>query len=95
MPDPTFDCDSWVLITDTSDSAAMDLTNQQSRILHEKGCDNIQTVDCAAETAPAAICGLNGIAAFPTMCSKVSHKCISGLNETDSHFADLQVTSES
>ncbi len=84
-----FSCESWVLITDTSDAASNDLSNRQLSILSERGCERVQTIDCSAENAPDKVCGRDGVPAFPTMCNTASQKCTSGLNETDAHFASL------
>lgn len=81
------------MITDTSDAASKDLSNRQLSILSEKGCDRIQTIDCSSENAPDKVCGRDGVPAFPTMCNLDSQKCVSGLNETDAHFASLSTAS--
>lgn len=89
----TISCEKWVLITDTSDLASKDLSDRQLSILSEKGCDRIQTIDCSSENAPDKVCGRNGVPAFPTMCNLDSQKCVSGLNETDAHFASVLTAS--
>lgn len=82
-------CESWVLVTDTSDAASKELGDRQLSILGGRGCESIRTIDCAAENAPDKVCGRDGVPAFPTMCNTVSQKCVSGLNETDAHFDSL------
>lgn len=79
-------CESWVLITDSSDEVATSLTAQQLRVLSQRGCETIKTVDCATENAPEKICGSNGVHSFPTMCNVQTNSCLSGVNETDAHF---------
>ena len=83
-----FDCKPFVLITDSSDDAAKSLTDQQLKILSERGCETIQTMDCSSENAQYEIC-VKGISSFPTMCSTSTQKCIGGVNENDKHFEEL------
>jgi hypothetical protein len=64
------------------------LTDQQLKILSERGCETIQTMDCSSENAPDEIC-VKGVSHFPTMCSKSTQKCIGGVSENDKHFEEL------